>query len=292
MIAATSLAGASLSNSTSSNQRRSSTRPNGAWKTPGRSGPNPAWYFAFDAVSETEPYVRPWNAPRNATTYGRFVAKRASLIAASTTSVPAVAEIDAGLAARDRRDLGEASADLGVDRQVEVGRREVDQLGCLLLDRRHDLRVRVAGRVDGDAGGEVEEQVAVDVLDRQAFTADGNDRVGPREARRRPRLVESDVGAGLRAGELRDDVGNGSRSRQDVREQRPTWAPRAHRKYADWIFDRQSSRGSDALEGGCEDQAGRRRRLRPPPRHRGPREGRAHLQRGTGRASRRPRSEQ
>ena len=30
-------------------------RPNGAWKTPGRSGPNPAWYFAFDAVSETAP---------------------------------------------------------------------------------------------------------------------------------------------------------------------------------------------------------------------------------------------
>ena len=55
---------------------------------PGRSGPKPAWYFALDAVSETEPYVRPWNAPRKATTYGRFVAKRASLIEASTTSVP------------------------------------------------------------------------------------------------------------------------------------------------------------------------------------------------------------
>ena len=35
---------------------------------------SPAWYFAFDAVSETAPYVRPWNAPRNATTYGRCVA--------------------------------------------------------------------------------------------------------------------------------------------------------------------------------------------------------------------------
>ena len=34
---------------------RSSTRPYGAWKMPGRSGPNPAWYFAFDAVSDTEP---------------------------------------------------------------------------------------------------------------------------------------------------------------------------------------------------------------------------------------------
>ncbi len=53
---------------------RSSTRPYGAWKTPGRSGPKPAWYFAFEAVSETAPYVRPWNAPRKATTYGRWVA--------------------------------------------------------------------------------------------------------------------------------------------------------------------------------------------------------------------------
>ena len=29
--------------------------PYGAWKTPGSSGPKPAWYFAFEAVSETEP---------------------------------------------------------------------------------------------------------------------------------------------------------------------------------------------------------------------------------------------
>jgi hypothetical protein len=55
MIAATSLAGASLSKRTSSNQRRSSTRPYGAWKIPGSIGPNPAWYLAFEAVSETAP---------------------------------------------------------------------------------------------------------------------------------------------------------------------------------------------------------------------------------------------
>ena len=55
MIAATSSAGTSFSKRTWSNQRRSSTWPYGAWNTPGSSGPNPAWYFAFDAVSETEP---------------------------------------------------------------------------------------------------------------------------------------------------------------------------------------------------------------------------------------------
>src|SRR3954454_12067 len=88
MIAETSFAGASLPNRTSSNQRRSETLPNGAWNTPGRSGPKPAWYFAFDAVSDTAPYVRPWKAPRNATTYGRFVTWRAVLTAVSTPPAP------------------------------------------------------------------------------------------------------------------------------------------------------------------------------------------------------------
>jgi hypothetical protein len=59
----------------------------------------------------------------------------------------------------------------------------VDQLGGLLLDRGDDLGVGMAGRVDRDPGGEVEEEVAVDVLDRQAVAADGNDRIGARQAR-------------------------------------------------------------------------------------------------------------
>src|SRR5664279_1734104 len=88
MIAATSVGGTRRSNSTSSNHFRSATWPYGAWNTPGSIGPKPAWYFALDAVSETEPYVRPWNAPRNATRYCRLVAKRASLIEPSTASVP------------------------------------------------------------------------------------------------------------------------------------------------------------------------------------------------------------
>ena len=43
-------------------------------------------------------------------------------------------------------------------------------------------RVGVAGRRDRDAGSEVEEQVAVDVLDGQTLGADGNDRIGARQA--------------------------------------------------------------------------------------------------------------
>ena len=80
------------------------------------------------------------------------------------------------------------------------------QLGGLLLDRGHDLGVRVAGRVDRDAGGEVEEEVAVDVLDGQALAADRDDRVGARQAGRGPGLVELDVLAGLGTRQLRDDV--------------------------------------------------------------------------------------
>ena len=52
----------------------------------------------------------------------------------------------------------------------------------LLGDRRDDVRVGVAGGGDRDAGSEVEEQVAVDVLDGQALGADGNDRIGARQA--------------------------------------------------------------------------------------------------------------
>jgi hypothetical protein len=54
----------------------------------GKSGPIPLRYFALLAVSDSEPMLRPWNPPRNATSPGRCVWLRASLIAASTASVP------------------------------------------------------------------------------------------------------------------------------------------------------------------------------------------------------------
>jgi hypothetical protein len=93
-----------------------------------------------------------------------------------------IAEVDPQ-PSRDRGDPGKLAADLGIDRQVEVRGAEMDQLGRLLLDRGHDLGMRMAGRGDRDPGREVEEEVAVDVLDRQAVTADRDDRVGPRQAR-------------------------------------------------------------------------------------------------------------
>ena len=47
------------------------TTPGNPWDV---SGAKPAWYFALDAVSETEPYVRPWNAPPKARTGTLIVA--------------------------------------------------------------------------------------------------------------------------------------------------------------------------------------------------------------------------
>ena len=106
-----------------------------------------------------------------------------------------VAQEDADLA-RHRRDPGQGGRGMGVDGQVEVGGAEVQQVGRLLGDDLDDPLVAVARRVDGDAGGEVEEEVAVDVLDRQAVAADRHDGVGARKAGRGDRLIEGDVLAG------------------------------------------------------------------------------------------------
>src|SRR4051794_9037984 len=110
-----------------------------------------------------------------------------------------VAEVGAG-GPLDGRELGKALAHFGIDREIEVGRREMDQLGRLLLDRRDDLRMAMTRRIDGDTCSEIEEQVAVDVLDRQPLPADRHDRVRARQAPRCPRLVELDVCLGLGTG--------------------------------------------------------------------------------------------
>ena len=208
MIAATSLAGASLSNRTSSNQRRSSTRPYGRVEDARQQRPEARVVLRLRGGQGDRAIRPPVECPQERDDVRPLRGEPGELDRRLDDLGARVAEVDAR-APRDRRDPGELAAHLRVDRQVEVRRAEVDQLRGLLLDRRDDLRVRVAGRVDRDAGGEVEEQVAVDVLDRQAVTADRHDRIGPRQAGRRPRLVERDVRPRLRAGELRDDVRDG-----------------------------------------------------------------------------------
>ena len=107
-----------------------------------------------------------------------------------------------------RSDAVQLGGQFGVDGQVEVGRREVQQLAGLVLDRCCDARVVVAGRADGDAGREVEEEVVVDVLDGRALTAHGHQRVGARQAGRRVPVIEGDVLAGLGARQRGADIGN------------------------------------------------------------------------------------
>ena len=100
---------------------------------------------------------------------------------------------EGALGARHGGDAGELRGGLGVDRQVVVARAEVLELVGLALDGGDDVRVAVPGGVDRDAGGEVQEHVAVDVLDGAAEAAHGHDRVGAREAGTRPGVVELDA---------------------------------------------------------------------------------------------------
>ena len=99
-------------------------------------------------------------------TYCRPVAWRASLIDASTASVPELVR-NTLLVARDRRARDEPLRQLRVDRRVEVARAVVDELAGLGRDRVDDRGMAVAGRRDRDARVEVEEAVAVDVLDHE-----------------------------------------------------------------------------------------------------------------------------
>ena len=113
---------------------------------------------------------------------------------------------EGALGARHGGDAGELRGGLRVDRQVEVTGAEVLELLGLALDGGNHVRVAVPGGVDRDAGGEVQEHVAVDVLDGAAEATHGHDRVGAREAGTRPGVIELDVRAGLGARQLGHDV--------------------------------------------------------------------------------------
>ena len=53
---------------------------------------------------------------------------------------------------------------------IKIGARHVDELRRLLLNGGHHLGMAVAGGSHGDAGGEIEELVAVDIGDDEAMT--------------------------------------------------------------------------------------------------------------------------
>src|SRR5581483_5043957 len=69
----------------------------------------------------------------------------------------------------------------------------------------NDIGMAMAGRADRDAGVEIEEPVAVDVLDNGSGTAFSDQRIGTRVRRRDVLPVTFDDRARLRAGQFRYD---------------------------------------------------------------------------------------
>ena len=147
-----------------------------------------------------------------------------------------VAEEHAGVGHRGQR--GEPLADLGVGREVEVARAVVQDVVDLGVDGRVDGRVAVAGGGDGDAGVEVEEAVAVDVLDDAAPRPPHDERVDAGERGAGDGFVPRDdlpghgpgqLGAQVRRRRVRGEVGqlsDGLGDRHDVSFLRSKSSPR------------------------------------------------------------------
>ena len=84
---------------------------------------------------------------------------------------------------------------------VEVGAGHVDEFGGLILDGFDDFGMTVAGGVDGDAGGEVEELVAVDVGDADAAAGFGHHGIAAGVAGGDEAVIVGDDLLGERTGE-------------------------------------------------------------------------------------------
>ncbi len=111
-----------------------------------------------------------------------------------------VAEVDA-VRAGHGCDVAEALGEAGHAFVVEVGAAHVDELGGLGLGGGDDLGVAVAGGGDGDAGGEVEELVAVDVDDAGAAAALDDEGIAAGVTGAHDALVVGDDGGCFGAGE-------------------------------------------------------------------------------------------
>ena len=188
-----------------------------AWYTPGSSGPKCLRYLVLLAVSDSEPSVRPWKPPRKAISCGRRVWWRASLIAASTASVPElvrkVCQWCALGADRAARQLAELLAEGAVAGIVEVGAADVDQQ-LAPAPRSPPRRPGGSGRsTPSPRPPGVEEDVAVDVLDHAAGRPRHHQRVDVDQRRRQ-------VGQGARDHLARARPGRLGHDRDRLRRQR------------------------------------------------------------------------
>ena len=84
---------------------------------------------------------------------------------------------------------------------VEIGARHVDQFARLLLDGGDHIGMAMSGRGHGDAGGEIEEFVAVHVRDHDAAALFGHQRVRAGIGRRKVLFVARKNALGVGAGQ-------------------------------------------------------------------------------------------
>ena len=88
----------------------------------------------------------------------------------------------------------------------------MNQFAGLLLDGGDHIGMAMAGGSHGDAGGEIEELVAVDVFDDDAASALGHQRVGARVGRRQVFVIACDDAFGIGARNGGRQLGAGSQS--------------------------------------------------------------------------------
>ena len=138
-----------------------SRSPSGTWSKPSIAGPKPSRCFLFLAAASVAS-VRPWNAAfegDDAVALGMAVRR---LVLAHHLD-DAFHRLGAGIG--EEHHVGEAHGaqpvgqPLALGNAVEVG--DVDDLLGLLGDRLDQMRMRMAERIDRDAGGEIEIALAV-----------------------------------------------------------------------------------------------------------------------------------
>ena len=113
---------------------------------------------------------------------------------------------------RHRRDLRKPLGQRHHALVVKVGARHVDQFARLLLNGGNHFRMAMAGRGHGNAGGKIEELVAIHIFDHNAASALGNHRIRARVGRGNVFFIARENAQGIRARNRSLELGAGGQS--------------------------------------------------------------------------------